>query len=265
MTAEAIKSRKPRIEYVIFDMDGLLSMRSRSNVSVDSERIYTIVTNTILGRYGHEMTWDIKSGMMGKPQRLSTQYLLSHFPDVEREMTLEQYTEESDRMKQELFKKVEPMRGAAALVKGLHEAGIPIALATGSNNQNFVHKTTHLPHIFSLFPATSILTADSPEVKRGKPNPDIFLAAAHSLGRDVGTAEECNETQQEERRKGLVFEDATLGVQAGVAAGMNVVWVPDSELRALNPGETYGATEILEHLEEWKPTSWGLPSLSGFN
>jgi hypothetical protein len=42
-----------------------------------------------------------------------------------------------------------------------------------------------LPEIFSLFPPTSILTADSPEVKpgRGKPNPDIFLAAAHSLGR----------------------------------------------------------------------------------
>lgn len=80
---------------------------------------------------------------------------------------------------------------------------------------------THLPHIFSLFPPTSILTADSPEVKRGKPNPDIFLAAAHSLGRDVGTADECTEEQKAERSRGLVFEDARPGVLAGIAAGMN--------------------------------------------
>jgi len=43
---------------------------------------------------------------------------------------------------------------------------------------------SHLPDIFSLFPPTVILTADSPEVQpgRGKPFPDIFLAAAHALG-----------------------------------------------------------------------------------
>lgn len=43
---------------------------------------------------------------------------------------------------------------------------------------------SHLPEIFSLFPPARIITADSPEVApgRGKPCPDIFLAAAHSLG-----------------------------------------------------------------------------------
>lgn len=81
----------------------------------------------------------------------------------------------------------------------------------------------HLPELFSHFHPTCILTADSPEVApgRGKPKPDIFLAAARKLGRDVGTADSCTPEQAAERAKGLVFEDARLGVEAGVAAGMN--------------------------------------------
>jgi len=48
---------RPKIEYVLFDMDGLM---------IDSEKVYSDVTNTILGRYGKEMTWDMKAGCMGK-------------------------------------------------------------------------------------------------------------------------------------------------------------------------------------------------------
>ncbi|WVQ97099.1 hypothetical protein IAU59_004209 [Kwoniella sp. CBS 9459] len=213
------------------------------------------------------MTWEIKAGVMGKPQRIAAEFLLSHFPEVTKHLTVDEFIDEGIQRREELFRKVEPMRGAAALVKGLYEAGIPIALATGSSNENFTQKTTHLPHIFQLFPPTSILTADSPEVKpgRGKPNPDIFLAAAHSLGRDVGTAESCTDAQRAERAKGMVFEDAVLGVRAGVAAGMNVIWVPDSEILALNPTERYGSKQLLTHLEEWNPQEWGLPSLAGFD
>ncbi len=99
-------------------------------------------------------------------------------------------------MQEELFRQVTPLRGAVELVRSLvrcsnyclltlqHAADIPIALATGSNMANFKLKTSHLPELFSLFPKTCILTADSPQVLpgRGKPCPDIFLAAAASLG-----------------------------------------------------------------------------------
>jgi pseudouridine-5'-monophosphatase len=58
----------------------------------------------------------------------------------------------------------------------------------------------------------------------GKPEPDIFLVAAREiLGRDVGPADAANVTasQLAERRKGLVFEDALPGMQAGKRAGMS--------------------------------------------
>lgn len=56
------------------------------------------------------------------------------------------------------------------------------------------------------------MLADSPMIEpgRGKPFPDVFLAAARTLGRDVGDAKSCTAAQTAERAKGLVFEDATL-------------------------------------------------------
>jgi len=105
--------------------------------------------------------------------------------------------------------------------------------------------------------------------------------------------EPASQEERAERRKGLVFEDAVLvstkpphkslfpptfgripsltwtgvhrrkqGAQAGVRAGMNVVWVPDESLRALNPEATHGASVVIEHLEEFKPEQWGLPALT---
>ena len=66
---------------------------------------------------------------------------------------------------------------------------------------------------------------------RGKPNPDIFLVTATKmLGRDVGEGDgvgsSVTEAQRTERRKGLVFEDAIPGVQAGKRAGMNGQTLP---------------------------------------
>lgn len=57
---------------------------------------------------------------------------------------------------------------------------------------------------------------------RGKPAPDIFLIAAKALlGRDVGELEaEPTNAQLDEHAKGLVFEDALPGLQAGKRVGM---------------------------------------------
>lgn len=247
------KMPEPKIEYCLFDMDGLL---------IDSERIYTDVTNQILNRYGYELSWDVKSKLMGTPSRVSAEILLSSY-NLQDTISIDDYIAESERLREELFKKVQPMKGAVELIIHLHEHGIPIAVATGSAKAPFLLKTSHLPHMFDRFPADAVVTADSPEMKpgRGKPCPDVFLAAARRLGRNVGFDEEpANEEERIERSKALVFEDAVPGAQAGVRAGMNVVWVPEASLKALDPLATHGAKVIIESLNDFRPEQWGLPA-----
>jgi len=67
--------------------------------------------------------------------------------------------------------------GAERLVRHLHSKGVPIAVATSSDLKSFELKTGNKGTFFSLF--NHIVTGGSdPEVKQGKPQPDVFLVTA---------------------------------------------------------------------------------------
>jgi beta-phosphoglucomutase-like phosphatase (HAD superfamily) len=67
--------------------------------------------------------------------------------------------------------------GAERLVRHLHEHNIPIALATSSSKESVDVKTTHHKELFELF-GHKVMGSSDPDVKEGKPAPDIFLVAA---------------------------------------------------------------------------------------
>ncbi|CAD6575292.1 MAG: hypothetical protein CYPHOPRED_005672 [Cyphobasidiales sp. Tagirdzhanova-0007] len=229
---------RPKIQAVIFDMDGLL---------IDSERVYTLVTNELLAPYGKEVTWELKKGIMGRPGLDAARYLVEYTGIP---LSPEEAMRLTERRQEELFIKVEPMPGALKLVAHLATHNVPLAIATGSRQKNFVLKTSHLPELFTHFPKASIVTADTEQVKKGKPHPDIFLYAAETIGVFDANA----------RAKTLVFEDGIPGVKAARAAGMEVVWVPDDGLLAAASTEIVDASLTLKSLQDFRPEDWGLPA-----
>lgn len=115
--------------------------------------------------------------------------------------------------------------GTRKLVLHLRKHNIPTAVATGSRRRNFELKTGHLGEVFDCFAGKVVCADDAEYEMRGKPQPDIFLVAARELlGRDVGDVKsseaQLTPHQIQERAKGLVFEDALPGMEAGKRAGM---------------------------------------------
>ena len=219
-----------RIQAVIYDMDGLL---------LDTEPFYTEATQEIAGRYGKVFDWSVKSQMIGKRALDAAQVLVDA---LELPLTAEGYLEERKVTLDRLFPMAPPMPGAKELTQHLKSHNVPQAVASSSERKNFDQKISQHHEWFSIF--DTIVLGDDPELKAGKPAPDIFLLAAKRLGVDPD--------------KCIVFEDAPSGAEAGLRAGMQVAVVPDPNMNK----DAYGKVHaVLSSLTEFQPEQWGFPKL----
>lgn len=217
-----------RITHVIYDMDGLL---------LNTEPFYTRVNQIIAGRYGRTFDWSLKSRTIGLRAADAAKILVESLPLP---MTPEEYLETRKHLLEELFPLAEPMPGAVRLTRHLYRHGIPQAVASSSDRRHFELKTSRHKEWFTVF-RCFVIGAD-PEVKHGKPAPDVFLVAARRLGADPSSC--------------LVFEDAPAGVEAACSAGMAAIAVPDPNI---NHQAFPGAVQILHSLTEFDPAQWSLP------
>ncbi len=101
----------------------------------------------------------------------------------------------------------EPIGINLDLLRVLRANGVPCAIASGSSRDSILPLLEK--HQIAI---DAVVTSE--DVACGKPNPDLFLAAAAAL--DVAP-ERC-----------LVVEDSEVGVQAAVAAGMKIFRFTDS-------------------------------------
>lgn len=186
------------VKGVIFDMDGLL---------IDSERPICDAWISVAQNNGYPFTKQIYGEMIGRTSVDTKQVLTNHFgptfPYVELRTKVHEVVKA--RTSVEGFKL---KQGALKLLKELKELSVPVALATSTGRQEAIRrlKSTNIDSYF-----TSIACGD--EVKKGKPEPDIFLLAADRLFLKP--------------RNCLVLEDSIYGARGAHKAGMKVIVIPD--------------------------------------
>lgn len=219
----------------VFDLDGLLL-----NTETLFDRIIQQYAQLTTGREIPEPQFSQLRGQMFGHKSVESANLLHGALKLGPKHSPDDYLRWREPLLIELFPTAELLPGAERLIRHLAAHRIPMAIATSSTLVDFTRKTSRHGELFRLF-GDYIVTGET--VSRGKPDPDLFLAAAKQL--NVAPAA-C-----------LVFEDAENGVVAARAAEMAVVAVPDSRIDSkvwpVQPDQ------LLHSLSDFEPTAWHLP------
>ncbi|HYO58628.1 HAD family phosphatase [Archangium sp.] len=208
-------SLPPRPLAAIFDLDGTLVDNMRFHVQAWVAMSHSLGIDAPVERFEREFAGrrneEIFPALLGRP-----------VPPEE----LARLAEQKESHYRALYAPhLTPLRGARELLGRLRGAGFRLAVASAAPRANraFVLDGLELRPFFS-----QVVGAE--DVTRGKPAPDIFLAAARVLEVDPAAC--------------VVFEDAVHGIHAARAAGMFAVGVT-----TLTPAEVLreaGAHQVIE-------------------
>ena len=177
----------------IFDMDGTL---------VDNMRFHTEAWRTLIEENGYE--FEERKFLVETAGQTNREII----PGVFGALSNERLNELALR-KEELYREVyihhrKPVDGLVEFLDAAATLGIKMAVATAASppNMAFILDGLELRKYFG-----AITTAA--DVKRGKPDPEIFLLSAERLG--------------VQPKNSIVFEDAFFGFEAAKRAGMQSI------------------------------------------
>ncbi len=186
------------IDAVIFDLDGSL---------VDSMWLWRAIDIEYLGRFGITLPEDLQSKIEGMSFSETAVYFKENFPITD---SLDKIKETWNRMAWDKYANEVPLKpGIPDFLAHCQSNGILLGIAT-SNSRELVTNVVSAHGLLNHF--SCIMTGC--DVPKGKPAPDIYLAAAAAL--------------KTEPSRCLVFEDIVPGILAGKAAGMRVCAVEDA-------------------------------------
>lgn len=203
----------------VFDLDGTL---------LDTEGISERAIDQVVAAYGAHHSKALHKAILGRPSAEWTRMVIDAL-SLHGAIAPLELAQQWERNMHAMMAEVQVLPGSLELLRALHARQVPIALATSSSSHAVHVKRAFHPELFSYF--SVIVCGNDPEVARGKPEPDIFLLAAKRLyaqtrgdghdGASVTPPPRC-----------VVFEDSVLGVQAGKAAKMHTVAIPDPRIYA---------------------------------
>lgn len=185
-------------EAVVFDLDGVLA---------DSEPWWNRIDTKLLSEHGINYRGEYHRNVLGVSYQVAVEFYKTVFHIS---ASAEELMRRRGEIAVEFFAtRVGLFPSAKTTLETLHKMKLHLAVATSSVSASarpFLERTG----IRGFFDV--IVTGD--EVKRGKPDPEIYLVTAQKLG---VAPEAC-----------LVIEDALAGIAAAKFANMRVAAVPDT-------------------------------------
>lgn len=179
------------IRGLIFDCDGTIA---------DTMPLHYQAWAAALGSYGADFPEAMFYDMAGIPTVRIIELLNERHGY---KLPVSESAELKEKLFVELIPQVAPIEPVVRIVNE-YTGKLPMAVATGGTRA-ICRKTLEALGLYDRFVA--VVTAD--DVRHGKPAPDIFLEAARQLSVEPALC--------------YAFEDADLGVQSAMAAGMVVV------------------------------------------
>ncbi len=208
------------IKAVIFDMDGLL---------IDSEPYWQKADAKVFARHGKRHSPEINKQIMGMGHKQIAEHFKRKYGfEKERDALVK---ERKDTFYETIMGDLQLMEGAKELIQALYDQNYAMAIATSGHS---TEKTAEILEKLDLDVYIPILVSGD-DVKRSKPDPEIYLKAAQELHVDP---KDC-----------LVVEDAPNGAKAGKAAGMMVYGINKDKELAKNL-EKEKADKVFESLKE---------------
>lgn len=168
-------------------------------VIVDSEPIWIASKQKMLREQGIEVPDSYHHQLFGTTLEYMWRFMKE---DFNLPLTVEECIARGEAIRHEMLasQPIQSIPGAIDLIKRLHDAKIPLAIASSSSNKDIAKVVDAL----AIRPYFQALVSGE-DCERSKPFPDVFLKAAKALQVDPTQA--------------LVIEDAVNGVKAAKAAG----------------------------------------------
>jgi len=195
----------PRLECVIFDLDGVLT---------DTAELHYQAWQRLAEEKGLPFDRTVNEHLRGVSRRNSLEIILRHAGVELAEEEKEGLANRKNGYYRELISRLSPadlLPGIADLLTQLKESGIKTGLASASHNAREIVQRLEIGRFLDL-------VVDPSAIVKGKPDPEIFFRAAEGLGIPY---ENC-----------AGVEDAQVGIQAIRAAGMFAVGIGSGLLEA---------------------------------
>ncbi|EJW99007.1 beta-phosphoglucomutase [gut metagenome] len=186
------------LKATLFDMDGVL---------FNSMPYHADAWHTVMKRHGLELSQEeayLHEGRTGAAT-INIVYQRTFGKDATPEMIESIYAEKSIEFNK--HPKPERMPGAWEVLQKIKKDGLRPVLVTGSGQLSLLDRLSH--HFPGIFDRNHMVTAF--DVKYGKPNPEPYLMGLTKAGVQANEA--------------IVVENAPIGIQAGVAAGIFTIAV----------------------------------------